>query len=71
MSGFGLGLSLLLVATLLIEAQLAAGALDPLVVADEELVDQHLLRVRLGHLGEHLAVGRAYVASVHRDLHLG
>ena len=36
---------------MLIEAQLAAGALDPLVVAYEELVDQHLLRVRLRHLG--------------------
>ena len=51
MSGLGLRLSLLLVATLLIEPQLAAGALDPLVVAYEEFVDQHLLRVRLGHLG--------------------
>ena len=60
----------LLEATLEVEAEALARLSDLGMVANEELIDEDLVRIRGGDLGERLAVRAAHVACVHGQLDL-
>ena len=62
--------SMLLVAPSPMQPELYAALADGIVIAYEELVDEHRVRRALGHGGEQLALGRAHIACVHCKLDL-